>query len=185
MRLLATLALLAAALSVAGEAVGQSGHDHAAMVHDFNTEQSMPTEPGQGAFAAVSEIVAMLMADPETDWDRVDISVLRQHLRDMDMLITHAVAEATALPDGAVFVVSLAGPGGEAAGRMVPAHAPVLSAETGWTSSVSRDDQSVVWTVTSPNQAEIIRALGFFGLMAVGSHHQPHHLDMATGGMVH
>ena len=43
-----------------------------------------PTEAGQGAFAAIQEIVAILEADPDTDWSKVDIDALRQHLVDMN-----------------------------------------------------------------------------------------------------
>ena len=37
-------------------------------------------EPGPGAFAALSEAVATLAADPDTDWSRVDVAGLREHL---------------------------------------------------------------------------------------------------------
>jgi len=77
------------------------------------------------------------------------------------------------------------GPGGEAVSRMVPAHAPVLAAETGWSSTAVSTDDDIVWTVTSPDDGDIIRALGFFGLMAIGNHHQAHHLALATGQMAH
>ena len=159
----------------------QSSHDHSAMAH----VSAVPTEPGQGAFAAVSEIVAMLMADPNTDWSRVDISALRDHLVDMDLLITHAEVSAENVSGGAVFQISTTGPGGAAARRMVPAHAPFLTAETGWASEVADKGDHLVWTVTSDTEAQTIRALGFFGLMAVGAHHQEHHMGMATGQMVH
>ncbi len=153
------------------------------MPHDMAPAGALPAEPGQGAFAAIAEIVAMLMADPATDWSRVDIDGLRQHLVDMDSLVTQARVSTAPVPDGAVFTIALKGPGGAAAGRMVPAHAPVLAAETGWTSRAERQGDRIVWTVTAPGAAEPIRALGFFGLMAVGDHHRRHHLAMARGDM--
>jgi hypothetical protein len=36
-----------------------------------------PTQPGQAAFAAIQEIVAILEADPRTDWSKVNIDALR------------------------------------------------------------------------------------------------------------
>lgn len=175
------LALLATGL-IASAAPAQTTHDHAAMMASAAT---LPTEPGQGAFAAIAEIVALLIADPETDWSRVDIAALRQHLVDMDNLVTSAEVTQENRPDGAVFHARLSGPGGAAVGRMVPAHAPVLAAETGWSSTAVTTGDDIVWTVTSPENADAIHALGFFGLMAIGNHHQAHHLALATGRMVH
>jgi hypothetical protein len=43
-----------------------------------------PTLPGQDAFGAIQEIVRMLEADPKTDWSKVDLETLRQHLIDMN-----------------------------------------------------------------------------------------------------
>lgn len=79
----------------------------------------------------------------------------------------------------------LTGPGGEAVRRMVPAHAPDLATETGWSSEAEIGGNEVTWTVTSSDEVDVIHALGFFGLMAVGGHHQAHHHGMAAGRMVH
>ena len=38
------------------------------------------TRGGQDAFAAIQEIVEILAADPKTDWSKVNIDALRQHL---------------------------------------------------------------------------------------------------------
>jgi len=43
-----------------------------------------PTLPGQDAFGAIQEIVGILDADPKTDWSKVDLEALRQHLIDMN-----------------------------------------------------------------------------------------------------
>jgi hypothetical protein len=43
-----------------------------------------PTFPGQDAFGAIAEVVQLLDADPQTDWSRVDLERLRQHLIDMN-----------------------------------------------------------------------------------------------------
>lgn len=178
------IAILATGLSTtaAAAATTQTSHDHAAMMAQ---ETGTPTEPGQGALAAIAEIVALLTEDPETDWAKVDIDALRLHLVDMDTLVTFSEVTQQDSPDGAVFRARLTGPGGGAVSRMMPAYAPVLAAETGWTSTAQTMGDRVVWTVTSPDNAAAIRALGFFGLIAVGGHHPDHHLGMATGRMVH
>ncbi len=142
-----------------------------------------PTKPGQGAFAAVSEIVAMLRADPETDWSAVDIGALREHLLDMDLLVTQTEVTATQIDGGLQMVVGLSGRAGAAVGRMVPGHSPVLEGETGWTSEVDVQPDQITWRVTSDKDTTQIRALGFYGLMSMGDHHRLHHMMLATGQM--
>lgn len=147
-----------------------------------------PAETGQDAFAATAEIVQLLAADPDTDWDRVDIGALVAHLRDMDRLFMNAEVEHRLIGGGLSMRVSTTGPGGAAARAMVPAHAPMLAAETGWTSTVEDKGDALVWTVTDTSAADgetRIRALGFFGLMATGAHHRSHHLALARGARGH
>ncbi|WP_253949212.1 hypothetical protein [Mangrovicoccus sp. HB161399] len=207
------LALLLALLPATALAQEPSGHD-GAMAHDMQHHAEgmphhggavgsmhammqgmtdggtgplpgMPAESGQSGFAAIAEIVAMLRADPDTDWSKVDIGALRQHLRDMDQLMTELEAEEEPLPDGLRVTVEPGTPGAAAAWRMLPAHAPMLAAETGWTSEIAEQGGSLVWTVTSPGDAAQIRGLGVYGLMAAGSHHQLHHLAIARGAARH
>src|SRR6266481_5131797 len=52
------------------------------MMHHHAAGASVPTQPGQAAFAAIQEIVGLLEADPKTDWSTVNIEALRQHLID-------------------------------------------------------------------------------------------------------
>ena len=179
-RIVMTAAIVAA---IASTAAAQSGHTHSG-AHSSTTSSAL-VEPGQGAFAAVAEVVALLRHSPETDWGQVDIEGLRAHLVDMDMLVKHAETEPTLLDDGLEMRVRLTGDGGGAVSRMVPAHAPVLAAETGWISTVLQDGDTLVWTVRSKANARQIQALGFFGLMAVGDHHREHHLGIATGRGMH
>ncbi|MBV1896117.1 MAG: hypothetical protein KUG70_06635 [Rhodobacteraceae bacterium] len=159
------------------------------MTHDgmqtSETDVVLPTEPGQGAFAAISEIVTMLGADPATDWATVDITGLRNHLVDMDGLVSESIITSREIPGGLEFSIDLGKSGNQAASRMVPAHAPFVHAETGWSSLVSQDGDTLIWVVTSNPDALQIRALGFFGLMATGDHHRAHHLAMARGDIAH
>src|SRR4051812_40613019 len=39
---------------------------------------------GQAAFVAIRDVVRTLESDPKTDWSKVNIEALRQHLIDMD-----------------------------------------------------------------------------------------------------
>ncbi len=153
--------------------------------HGSGTPEGMATETGQAGFAAIAEIVALLAADPGTDWNKVDIGALRDHLRDMDLLVTELEAGEEPLPDGLRITVARDAPGAGAAWRMLPAHAPMLAAETGWNSTLEESPDRLVWTVTSPEDAARIRALGLYGLMASGAHHQAHHLAIARGAAPH
>lgn len=47
-------------------------------------ETTVLAEGGQAGFAAVSEVISRLDADPETNWAKVNIATLVDHLRDMD-----------------------------------------------------------------------------------------------------
>lgn len=185
MKCIPTLVLCLFAAS--GGASAQST-DH---MHDTGEDHSgfhspaAPTEPGQGAFAAIAEIVAILAADPVTDWQTVNITALRDHLVDMDRLVTDAEVTSRSVPDGIEMTIAVPDRSDSAVLRMVPEHAPFLAAETGWNSSVTDTGDALVWIVTDPAAVARIRALGFFGLMATGNHHQPHHLAIATGQSVH
>ncbi|KGK78156.1 hypothetical protein PM03_15805 [Thalassobacter stenotrophicus] len=162
-----------------------SGHAGHVMVEPGAS--GVPFEPGDGSFAAIIEIVAMLSADPDTDWTRVDIDGLREHLVDMNQLVVGASVRSEPLPNGVEMRISKSGRAGEAASRMVPAHGPFLAVETGWESEVASEGDEIVWTVTTADAGAVarIQALGFFGLMATGDHHRMHHIAMAKGEAAH
>jgi len=176
---------LALTLALLGTPLSAQTHSHTPGMAHPSAPLALPTEPGQGAFAAIAEIVTMLRADPVTDWSRVNIDALRAHLVDMDMLVTHASVASTEIDGGLQVIIATNGEGGSAAQRMVLAHSTVLAAETGWASEVVPSTGTLTWTVTSPSEAATIRALGFFGLMAFGDHHRSHHLALAKGQPMH
>jgi len=142
-------------------------------------------EGGQSAFAAIQEIVEQLMADPETDWSRVDIEALRQHLIDMDNVTLRANVAARDIEGGARFEAMSDNAAVIASIRaMVPAHAATMNGIEGWTMQAEEIPGGAVLTVTG-SDPDRIRALGFIGVMTVGMHHQAHHLALATGQNPH
>lgn len=151
----------------------------------MNAAMNAPVgEPGQGAFAAIAEIVAELQSDPATDWTRVDIEALRQHLIDMDNVTLRSAVEVTEVPGGATFAVSATEPEVVASiVRMVSAHAATMDDPAGWRYQVATRDTGAAMTVTG--DAAQIRALGFIGVMTVGMHHQAHHWAIAAGAAPH
>ena len=73
---------------------------HGMMGQDgMKTGAAVPTAPGQDTFGAIQEIVQMLEADPKTDWSKVNLEALRQHLIDMNE-VTLKAAESAKVIDG-------------------------------------------------------------------------------------
>ena len=168
--------------SLAAPAVAQ--HDHA---NAHETDPTVLTEPGQGAFAALPEVVALLEADPATEWARVDLDALRANLVDMDRVATRATAQVERRPDGLRAVATGDAETAAALGRMVPAHAAQLATDPSWTTHGVATADGAILTVTADDPATVVRihALGFFGLMASQDHHRAHHLALAAGGSPH
>lgn len=174
---LAILAALAGTQPSWGQSAGHSMHG-AGMRHG-----PTPVEAGQAGFAAIAEIVAMLEADPKTDWSRVDIEALRRHLVDMNALTLDATAETVVLEDRVVFRVSGEGAALRAIRAMVPAHAAALSEAGAWRATAALTERGADLTIApaDPRDLPKIAALGFIGVMATGAHHQAHHLQIAMG----
>lgn len=179
-------ALLAASAAWAQDATMHHRAEHSAM-HTARQAALQPTEPGQGAFAAIAEIIALLEADPNTDWSKADIGALREHLVDMNELILNAVAREEPIPGGLRITITGEGRTLRAIRDMVPAHAAELAKIEGWQVEAAAQDEGATLRVTSraPLQEARIRGLGFFGLMTTGAHHQAHHWAIAKGQPVH
>jgi hypothetical protein len=155
--------------------------------HSGEMENAIPAMPGQDAFGAIQEIVGKLDADPTTDWSKVDLEALRQHLIDMNEVTLKAEATATAVDGGLAIAVTGSGRTLAAIQRMVPAHAQEIDGFNNWHAGTERLANGVMLTVTStdPKEAQRIRGLGFIGILVSGSHHRPHHLAMAKGQFPH
>ena len=158
--------------------------DHAHHSHD--DAQIVPTMPGQEAFGTIQEIVRMLEADPATDWSKVNIAALREHLIDMDEVTMRARAVERALVNGVEITVTGEGRTRGAVKRMIPAHAHELAA-LGWDAKAEELPNGVKLVVTASDLGQVvkIKALGFMGIMVQGAHHQRHHLMMAKGEFAH
>ena len=141
-----------------------------------------PTMPGQDAFGTIQEVVQILESDPTTDWSKVNIAALREHLIDMNEVTLRAIATERALDNGVEIAVTGDGRTLEAIKRMVPAHAGEL-AKIGWNAKTEDLPNGVRLVVTTDDskQAAKLRALGFMGIMVQGEHHQSHHLMIAKG----
>jgi hypothetical protein len=150
-------------------------------------EMSMaPEQAGQSAFAAIQEIVVKLQADPKTDWSKVNIDALRQHLVDMNNVTLSANVRSMATEDGLRFEITGDGPVRDSIRRMVTGHAATMNGGGSWLYEASEIDGGATLTVhTQPQDREKLGALGFFGLLTLGAHHQLHHLKIARGEALH
>ena len=168
---------------------GQHGMEGGMGQHGMMTESEasgQPVLPGQEAFGTIQEIVRILEADPATDWSKVNISALREHLIDMDEATMRAAATERALDNGIEIAVTGEGRTLDAIRRMIPAHVHELS-QLGWNAKTEDLPNGVKLTVisTDARQATKLRALGFMGIMVQGAHHQQHHLMMAKSEFTH
>lgn len=144
--------------------------------------QQMPSQSGQSAFAAIQEIVGILEADPATDWAKVNIEGLRQHLIDMDNVTLRAQVKSEPTPDGMKFTVSGEGPVKESVQRMIMAHAATMNGVGVWAFTGTKTNSGAILTVAAPAaDAERLAGLGFIGVLTEGMHHQAHHLMIARG----
>jgi len=170
----------------ASPAFAQTMMHHHAMMDSGDGAPLTLTQPGQSAFAAIQEIVAILEADPKTDWSKVDIEALRQHLIDMDAVTLRAETKSEPVDGGMRFVVTGAGPVRDSIRRMVFAHAATMNGVGGWSMTAAEIDDGATLTVTAPaKDAAKLRALGFIGVLTLGMHHQMHHLMIAKGENPH
>ena len=174
-----------------GETPDMMGHHGQMMqMHGRHAAQSgavTPTMPGNDAFGAIQEIVRILEADPTTDWSKVNLEALRQHLIDMNEVTLGADAAQKPIDGGLEIKVTADGRTLAAVQRMVPAHAQEINGLNGWLAKTETLPNGVRLTVTSsdPKEAQHIRGLGFIGILVSGTHHQPHHLAIAKGELVH
>ena len=101
---------------------------HQQMVPGSQTsDTTTPTMPGQDAFGAIQEIVRMLEADPNTDWSKVNLEALRQHLIDMNEVTLKAEAVIKPIDGGIEVTVTGTGRTAEAIQRMEIVAVPGIS----------------------------------------------------------
>jgi len=145
-----------------------------------------PAMPGQDAFGAIAEVVQMLDADPTTDWSKVDLERLRQHLIDMNEVVLRAQVKQTPVSGGLVMDVTGGGRTEQAIRAMLIPHAAELDRMPSFAARTELIPGGVRLTVTARTAEDAkavtqLRGLGFVGLLTVGAHHGPHHVAMARG----
>jgi hypothetical protein len=186
MRHVCCLAVIA--LSIAPSVRAQ---DHATMDHSRmggSRDSLMPTLPGQDAYGAIGEVVRLLQNDPATEWTKVNLETLRQHLIDMNGVTLRSSVRQSIVPGGLEMVVTGDSSVQDAIRRMTGAHAPALRALglAAVSTPVPGGSRFTVTVADTTNAALLakVRGLGFIGLMTLGNHHAAHHLAIASGKSV-
>jgi hypothetical protein len=147
---------------------------------------TLPTQPGQSAFGAISEIVGILKADPRTDWSKVNLEALRQHLIDMDAVTMRAAVASRTVPGG--FEADVTGDGNTvgAIRRMLGSHTKMLSQGADYRATATEIPGGARLAVLAADVRDSrlvarIQGLGFAGILTEGDHHVRHHLAIARG----
>jgi hypothetical protein len=178
-------AILPTVLTVAGAQGQHAGPDHAQ-----HAAGPQATEMGQAAFAALAEVTRSLMSDPNTDWTRVSLERLRQHLIDMNEVTLNAQVASTNVAGGVHVEVTGSGRTRDAIRRIALAHAGQtdLLPDVRVSATETPSGATVVITAVDTDDTRTVaqvRGLGFIGLMVLGSHHGPHHVAVARGDAMH
>jgi hypothetical protein len=111
---------------------GGSMSQNPPMHHMVGMPGTSTTMPGQDAFAAIAEVVRLLDADPQTDWSKVDLERLRQHLIDMNEVVLRSEVKQTPVPGGLAMEITGTGRTERAIRAMVVPHAAELDRMPAW-----------------------------------------------------
>ena len=125
-------ALAGSLLIVSANVLIAQEHAHTpGMTHPSASDSLMPApvSPGQAAYAAIAEVARLLQADPTTDWRKVDLERLRQHLIDMDAVTMRASVRKEHVAGGARFLVTGTDRTVDAIRRMTRAHGGTMRAD--------------------------------------------------------
>jgi hypothetical protein len=146
----------------------------------------LPKQPAQSAYAAIGEIVRILKADSTTDWSKVDLEAVRQHMIDMDEVTMLAVVSQKPVPGGVTMMVTGDAKVAAAITRMLTSHAGMLDQDPQYHATVAPITGGVRFTVTARDSSNaklvaMIRGMGFAGLLTEGDHHAMHHMALARG----
>lgn len=171
-------------IAVSASAVGQTHKGHTGGMSHAHASTELPSETGQSAFAAIAEVVTLLENDPHTDWSTIDIDALRDHLVNMNQLTLSASVTTQELDQQTIqFQVSGQARTLQAIQAMIPTHAQMVSTLNDWGIVVINKPDGVTLEVSPRSTEDYIKlkALGFFGFITIGAHHQFHHLQIAKG----
>jgi hypothetical protein len=149
------------------------------------TLSQTPTQSGQAAYAAISEVVRILEADPNTDWSKVNVEALRHHLIDMDQVTLSSSVVQRAIEGGLEMDVTGRARAVPAIRRLLTSHARSLDGSVyHLVATEIPNGTRLRVTARDPSDAKTVarvRGLGFAGIITEGNHHALHHIAVARG----
>ncbi|MCK5895793.1 MAG: hypothetical protein KAG20_03245 [Cocleimonas sp.] len=147
------------------------------------------TEAGNDIFGTIQETIKKLDANTNTDWSKVDLEALRQHLIDMKHFTVdvEVISKKDTKKGMEIVIKPTTKAANKALSRAMSAHPEMLKSETGWTMKAKTEGNTFRLNVTTDTPPEVarLRGLGYIGVMALGNHHQIHHWMMASGANPH
>ena len=177
------------AMPMASAHMHHANMNHAAMMgHNTAPTQVKLTESGTDPFATLQEVITALEANPDTNWEKVNIEALRLHLVEMQDMTINVDVKQQYIDNGFQAVVTpTINRAVKSLTRVLSGHPAQMKAETGWDMQVQNNNGVFTLTVTTKKVHDIakIRGLGYIGVMAYGNHHQPHHWAIASGDNPH
>ena len=177
------------AMPMASAHMHHANMNHAAMMgNNTATTPVVLTESGTDPFATLQEVVTALEANPDTNWEKVNIEALRLHLVEMQDMTINVDVKHQYIDNGFQAVVTpTTNRAVKSLTRVLSGHPAQMKAETGWDMQVQNNNGVFTLTVTTDNVKDVakIRGLGYIGVMAYGNHHQPHHWALASGENPH
>lgn len=176
------------AWSASATDIGAPGQHRAVHMRDAENQNRL-SQPGNAAFGAIQEVITVLEADPATDWSRVNLEALRQHLMDMDNVTLNVeVTSQEPISKGIrVSVRPTTTAAAQSLTRLLTDHGPQLQHERGWKLSSAKYQDGLRIDITTDDDTDVakVRAFGYIGMLAAGTHHVVHHWAMATGQDAH
>ena len=132
--------------------LAQSGMDHSR--HGAVTAGASSVPAGQDAFAAIAGIIAQLEADSTTDWSKVNVEALRQHLVVMNDVTLGAHSVQATVAGGARMDVTGDGRVAASIRAMLYAHAPELERMGLYKATVEDIPRGARLTVTAADPSD-------------------------------
>ena len=135
------------------------------------------SEAGTDPFAVIQEAIALLEANPDTDWSTVNIEALRLHLIEMQDMTLNVTVEQQPISLGFMAVITpTTNRALQSMTQVLSAHPSQMKEETGWDMVVTNNNGIFTIAVTTDQLQDVdkIRGLGYIGIMAYGNHHQQH-----------
>src|SRR5690625_2345947 len=120
-------------------------------------------QTGSDVFDAMQEVIEHLKSDPDTDWSKVDLEGLRQHLIDMKAFTEEVeVLEQNPIDSGVkILVKPETDRAAKALQHMLSMHPKMMKVERNWDMKAQqkKDVWEIACTTSNPDEVDLLRGL--------------------------